>query len=591
MSCLHPSIIGRSARVTLQLRLPRVELESRRLDRSPPEPGTLRKIAFGTMASYQTTYAPPRQAPFQVDYRTSTPASAVQQRPIQESQEWVLFPSHPRSSTQTQTISTERTPRTAGLSRLSDLGSFETAARSDDEGAIDDDELDSLDDGLRAFHEPLPLYQESSHGDQTDSILPTHDGLGTFPGSSPPVQEQLWHFEQYNPRKRTVDGHHRRRSSVFRRLDAVADHEEAVMEKERVERIQKWRLEQSRALLDEVEKQTRRRLSHANQCPPAIADVTHRQAIQNTDQAGDETSKAMSPGLEANESFWQCVTRRVIRDFIGIDDALLSVILGDSLPTEMSKPSIGLTASKPIFDLSLATTSHSGWEKRLLDRLARELGIVVQQLSDHPNAFSTPAIPSTPDYAGISISPSPFRQIQAKPTPLQEPGTTSSTSPFFAPTLQQRPTSAHSESTHAALWGIEEEPSTTQPHLQTEIDYWERPPTLQTVFRFLRQRFTSPRPTPPRPTNIATATTPDSLRRAAIIRAHHPLVSRAQARRSASSGHGFGYSRRAESSCASASAKRRRSGSSRNYWDLGGSTASGSGIVAEGYGVGGWGEV
>lgn len=545
---------------------------------------------LGTMAFYQPPYVP-RQAPSHVDTRISTPASVVQQRPTQGSQEWVLFPSHPQSSTQTHTTSTERTPRTAGLSRLSDLGSFETATRSDDEGAIDDDELDSLDDGLHAFHEPLPLYQEPRHGDQTDSILPTHDGLGTFPRSSPPMQEQLWHFGQFNPRKRTVDGHHRRRSSVLRRLDAVTDHEEAVMEKERSERIQKWRLDQSRALLDEVEKQTRRRLSYASQCPPANVKITHKQAVQNTDQAEDEISKAMSPALEVNESFWQCVTRRVIRDFIGIDDALLSVILGESLSTGMRKPSTGLTTSKPNLDPLLATTSHSGWEKRLLDRLARELGILVQQLSDQPNAFNTPTIESNPDYAGIPISPSPAPDILPKTTALQETDITCSTNPFFAPTLQQRPTSAHSESTHAALWGIEEEPSATQPHPQTDLDYWERPPTLRTVFRFLRQRFTSPRPAPPRPTNIATTTTPDSLRRAAIIRAHHPLVSRAQARRSASFGHGFCLSRRAESSCASVSAKRRRSGSSRNYWDLGGSTASGSGILAGGYGVGGWGEV
>jgi len=544
------------------------------------------------MAFYQPTVAPPRQAPFEVDYRTSTPASAVQQRPIQESQEWVLFSSQTRSSTHTQTTSGERTPRTAGLSRLSELGSFETAARSgDDEVAVDDDELDSLDDGLHAFHEPLPLYQESRHGDQTDSILPTHDGLGTFPASSPPVQEQLWHFEQYNPRKRTIDGHHQRRSSVLRRLDAVADHEEAVIEEERVERIQKWRLEQSRALLDEVEKQTRKKLSYASQCPPTTAEDSHTNAVQNTDQADDDISRATSPGLEDNESFWQCITRRVIRDFIGIDEALLSVILGESLPTETSKPSIGLFTSNLTLDLSLATTSHSVWEKRLLDRLARELGIVVQQLSDYPNAFSTPTVPSTPDYAGIPISPSPTVQAHPKTIPPQEPNTNSTTNPFFTPTLQQRPTSAHSESTHAALWGIEEEPSSAQPDPRTDLEYWERPPSLKTIFRLLHQRFTSSRPAPPRPTNIATVTTPDSLRRAAIIRAHHPLVSRAQARRSASFGYGFGYARRVEGSCASVSAKRRRSGSSRNYWDLGGSTVSGSAMGAGGYGVGGWGEV
>lgn len=546
------------------------------------------------MAFYQPTAAPSRQAPPQIDLNNSSPAPAAQQSAIQESQEWVLFPARTHSSTQTHTTWTEGTSRTAGLSRLSELGSLESAAKSGDgDEAIDDDDLDSLDDGLHAFQEPASSYFDAKLYDQSDSILPTHDGLGTFPSLSPPVQEQIWQFEQYNPRKRTIDGHHRRRSSVQRRLDAVADHEEATIDKERVERIQKWRMEHSRVLLDEVEKHTRRRLSQTSQRSLSIRNALKEESTKKTeDEAVNSTSKALNSILGDSETFWQSITRRVIRDFIGVDDALLSVIFGESLPADPPKPSIGLSVSRSTLDLSLTTTSSPGWEDRLLKRLTRELGILMNELSNPP---STPTIPRNLDYAGIPITSPPITKPPIEPVIAKqaEAASISPKDPTFAPTLNHRPrpTSSHSETTHAALWGIEEEPSAPQP--ETDTEYWERPPTLKTIFRFLHQRFTSSRPPPARPTNIATTTTPDSLRRAAIIRAHHPLVSRAHvaARRSASSYGGYGYGR-VGSSCGG-SAKRRRSGSSRCYWDVGGSTtASGSAVAAGGgFGVGGWGEV
>lgn len=557
------------------------------------------------MAFYQPTFAPPRQNSPRQEYNLPVPPPTNQQRQIRESQEWILFPAQTDSSTQTQTASTARTPGTAGLSRLSDFGSLDTAARSgrhdDDEGAIDDDELDSLDDGLHAFHAPSSMYQEPRHCDQSDSILPTHDGLGTFPVSNPPFQDQIWHFEQYNPRKRSLDGHHRRRSSVQRRLDAVEENEEANMETERVERIQKWRLEQSRALLDEVEKQTRRRMSHSSQRLSTAANrLTDEPAEKTIDErsatieAPCDSPKASNLPLIGNDSFWQRVTRRVIRDFIGIDDALLSVILGEALPVENPRPSVSLSASKSVPDLSSVTTYSTGWEARLLDRLGRELGIVVQQLSDHPGAFTAHSPRSIPDYAGMPIPSTPAAQPSTSDTASQDPVTASTTTPHFTPTLaNHRPPSSRSDTYHASLWGIEEEPSPTpaQTQRQAELDYWQQPPTLKTIFRFLHQRFTSSRPAPPRPTNIATSVTSESLRRAAVIRAHHPLVSRAHhhARRSA-----FPYgARRAESSCASVSSRCRRSGSSRNYWELAGSTAGSGSLVggAGGYGLGGWGEV
>lgn len=585
------------------------------------------------MAFRQPTFAPPARqiSQTQPEYHTSTPVPSPQQRALEDSQEWVLFPqAQARSSTQTQTTYTEGTPRTAGLSRLSDFGSLNTAAKSGqgeednvstNEGAIEDDEeLDSLDDGLQAFQEPSP-YWSSRQLDASNSILPTHDGLGTFPASSPPVQEQLWRFEQYNPRKRPAE-HQQRRSSVQRRLDAATNADNLGIDSERLERIEKWRMEQSRVLLDEIEKETRRnRRSHGNGRAGSVTDVIGEDGVlkdsgnlaptNNKHELNENPAESLNK--QDNDSFWQRVTRRVIRDLMGIDDVVLSVIFGESLPEDRpSKRPSGAPAPNSVApELSTSTSRGVGWKGRLLDRLTRELGILVQQLSDHPGAFTTALNPSKLDYAGIPIT-SPILPKPTTTTPQDDfTPLNSSSSLQFTPTLQNhdphhRP--ASSDSTHAALWGIEEEsPSAIQ-----DREYWERTPDLKTIFRFLHSRCSSCLASPAsKPANIATSSTPDSLRRAAIIRQHHPLVSRslAQGRRgdtsyyihhqhhnyfrssssaAMSSAAAAAQRRRAESSCGSVSVRRARSGGSKNYWDLrGGSVGSGS-LMAS---MGGWGEV
>ncbi|KAF2862997.1 hypothetical protein K470DRAFT_290553 [Piedraia hortae CBS 480.64] len=57
--------------------------------------------------------------------------------------------------------------------------------------------VDSLDDSLDGH---LPAFDQTQTSDTV--LLPRHDGLGTF--SSAAVQEQIWHFEPHNPRKRHV---------------------------------------------------------------------------------------------------------------------------------------------------------------------------------------------------------------------------------------------------------------------------------------------------------------------------------------------------------------------------------------------------
>ncbi|CAF9936807.1 hypothetical protein IMSHALPRED_010908 [Imshaugia aleurites] len=574
-------------------------------------------------------FAPAIRQPTAQDPRdnAATIVSSPLQRELEQSQEWVLFPA--RSTTQTQTASTVETP-TAGLSRLSDFGSLDPNPAQDEgvpcrptNDSIDDDEdLDSLDEGLHAFHEPSSINR-SGLFEASASILPRHDGLGTFPTSSPPLQEQLWHFEQFNPRKRSIGpARHRRISSVQRRIDAIEDQDVASIEAETRERIERWRAEQSRVLLDEIEKETRRRRasvrSQRAEMTPGIAGLEQIIKDSVAEHAGHEATdgplSASSPAVEDSESVWQRITRRVIRDFIGIDDNLLSIIFGESLPTEKpdgSPPAELSPSSSSQLDNSLPVSAGTGWERRLLDRLSRELGILLQQLTEHPGAFSalSPTFnPSTSDYAGMPITVPTSSKSQPKPS---TPTANSAASFDFRPTLQDASfpaQTAAADSTHAALWGIEEEPAPTTP--ADDRDYWEQTPDIKTVFRFLHNRFTTqrrPATASKPPLNIATTSTPDSLRRAAIIRQYHPLVSRAAATWEQRHAHARRHSllrRRSGSSCASSiigSARRMglRGGSlgssSRNYWDIGGSavgSGGGSAIgVGGGGGMGAWGEV
>ena len=583
------------------------------------------------MAFRQPTFAPALRptTSHEPEYdAAAAPISPLHNR-IEDPQEWILFPSaQAESTTQTQT-STERMPQTAGLSRLSEFGSLTARSRQDEavaceatNGSIEDDEdLDSLDEGLHAFQEPA-AHHRSGYFDQSGSILPRHDGLGTFPTRSQPIQEQLWHFEQYNPRKRSISGHQRQRSSVQRRFDALEDNDAAIIEgerRERRERIEKWRMEHSRVLLNEIERETRKRktsvVSRRTERTPSSAGLEHiiKESVhaQTEGQAQNEDKEAEIPTVEDDETFWQRITRRVIRDFIGIDDSLLSVIFGELLADDRpaGSRSSGLPSSKSIrLDTSTPITTVASWEGRLLERLTRELGILVQHLTDHPGAFSTPYNPSTSDYAGMPVTVPTSSKTQPKPsTPPANLISNSSTSFNFNPTLQDAPlaTPTSTDSAHAALWGIEEEPSSDAE--KNEREYWEQTPDVKTVFRFLHNRFTSERrPSAAAKTpSIAATSTPDSLRRAAVIRQYHPLVSRATVTWDQRHGHARRHSLlrgRSGSSCASSIVGSGRRGvtlrgsslasSSRNYWDLGGSgVGSGGESAIVGGGMGAWGEV
>lgn len=621
------------------------------------------------MAFRSPTHAPPRR---QTSYSTSerpaldidTHASQHQQQLDDDAKEWILFsPSQAASTTRTRSDSTERTARTAGVSRLSDFGSFNAATHIESGDSISVDaldeeatELDSLDDGLPDFRD----------GDVPDSrnypVLPAHDGLGSFHASGQQVQEQLWRYEQFNPR-RSSEAVPTRRSSLQNHL-ATVDELESLADRERWQRIETWRTEQSRILRQEIERETRRRQRRSSRS--GVGTASHRTgndvlgSISETkamDASSVSSDSASIQGDSPKESIWRRITRKVIRDLMGIDDSILSVILGESLVDDIHLTSYIDKDSHPdiremqeaIRDVPITSSSadDNAWQERLLQRIARELGVLVHQIWEHPGAFSTYLRSDDPTgfYAGMPVTNSPPSiQPTARTTPSalqtapEDSNVFSISSPQFIPTLQPDPAAAE----HVAEWGIDDgeigagtqshtkapQERSTTPLATQEYEYWEQDLDVTMIFRYLKNRFrrgdkkgnTNTAASTARST--ATYSEQDASNRAAVIRQHHPLVARAHARSQArqlglraqmrAAGistpsspitrhhHQVNRLRRPSSSCASQStklsAKRTHtglgSGSSRHYWDIGGSVGSGSAAVSVGgpAGVGTWGE-
>lgn len=567
---------------------------------------------------------PTAGSPLQQD--SKSPQSSPQAR-VDEQQEWILFP-RPQSLHPIRSEASDRTPRTAGLSRLSDFGSLNSIERSGDGhdrhgvGTIetgDDDDLDSLDDGLNAFHRPL-IQREHSYGEQRTPIFPTHDGLGTFPTSSPPIRDQTDQLEHADLRELSSLEHSRRASSVKRKLDEVEDDGEAALEHDKRERIEQWRLEHSRILLDEIEKETRRRQS--------IAQSQAKEKDHNLTKSASTSASSLVDGAlhgkydddmtNENESFLQSLTRRIIHNVVGIDEDVLAVILGEALPDVESRHPPPITGS-PDSSPALLPDHNLSWQSRMLKRLALEIGVLLDQLTEPTGSYAatTHAHPPTLDYAGIPIT---------RPTSSKDQSTrhnTASTATHLSHLTSQSPPMSPSalaaDSTHASLWGIEEEPSTSST-TQPDRDYWEQPPNFSNVLGVIRTHFGSP-PSPShitlspsaatatttRSSALATTLTPEVIRRAALIRQYHPIMMnnsasasaefdcQRQKRRQQQLGLGNRYPAQsfAASSCGSQSLRlggagrgtvttsttttntttsvtSYGNGSSRNYWDLGG---------------------
>lgn len=514
-------------------------------------------------------------------------------------EEWILFSPQPHSVT--SHTGTSQTPRTTNVSHISDFGSLGTAENSeltgfghdahrhhvrpqhDDDGDDDDGELDSLDDGLHAFDAP-----SGRHLDQSGTVLPSHDGLGTFKGltaANHDVQDQIWQHERYNPQARQVP-------------KALSPQEE------QRQRIEQWRVDQSRAVMEEIEQEARRRRRRlARRSSIARSNTVSAKRSHRLDTTSDPGHSVLED-MQQSESIWHKITRRVIQDLIGLDAATLAIIFGeDFIPDQVQE----------VVD-DRQPASSSMWERKLLSRIARELGMLVDQI----NVESTRAFSTYERSSPVSDAPT-APKLSAVQT----------SEPVFRPTLS--PAMTHPDQ---HLWNIEEEhDGLGELSAQAEEDYWQKDPSIRMIFGYLVGRFSSsesPRqysthPAPvsadaagPLPAAWANQTDDDAAPRADLIRKHHPLVSQSTQRRRETLlrrhlhhyqqslvspvNHPHIHRGTRSNSCASQSSNKRSrrslsaggTGLSRNYWDFPGGTTTVAGSevsVASGPGANSWGDV
>ncbi|KAK3325801.1 hypothetical protein B0H66DRAFT_138890 [Apodospora peruviana] len=558
-----------------------------------------------------------------------------------ESQTWVLFTPGTDAETTTSYLSSIQDDQvTPGRSRISLLGSLDSVARSDHNSqpensavpsdflsesfAEDDAELDSLDSHLpdfRSIPSPYAQQQEDAH---TAPVLPAHDGLGSFRfdtrGMGAEAQNWLYAFEKFNPNQVK----HTRES--FDRIRVELDNDEA-HEVERNRRIEAWRLEQSQLLLENIRKETRRRQSEAslhNKASPrsvvdrAVLTSSPDETARDVDAAGTEWHDQDSRETEDPRSgFWSQITRKVICGLLGIDDKLLEILFGEALPADEDlssapKASAMSTPTPAVAHMVSESFDDSTWQLRMLERLARELGLLVHRMSAHPGAFSTyTRMQQAPlPYAGLTVIPEAPADMNE--TQQKADGSVSAI-PQFKPTVAHPvdiPGARPSESPTPTGPSVGDMSGTNTQHAFTQQE-WEQDLDIKLVFRYFRSRFTPSRPsTPPfasGTSHLATSSTQDSAAKAARVRQHHPLVSHAHAHHRPRQGERRTFKvttpsspvalRHPSGSCASQSTRRsaRRGSvssrhSSRHYWDIGGSIGAGS-IVASTGPMGSWGEV
>lgn len=574
-----------------------------------------------------THHAPQRTYVSHDEFSLESPPVGTSQH-LDESQEWILFSTVPPSATErTHTTSTERTRQTVGRSRLSDYGSLDTAARSYEfdedesehtEDAIvedeDDGELDSLDSHLHEFGADSG-YRETARNAQasTNPVLPTHDGLGSFrlnrTAMGDGVQEHLYEFERYNPRRIK-----RRKESLD--IGQLELEGELTADAERTQRIEEWRLEQSKALLEEIQRETRRRKQSSSSVRVGTMRnyqeeelATFGSAESATEPSRQESAQPKSAQTESKdpESFWTRITRRVIQDLMGIDDRLLSILFGEALPENLEAELPATNSSGEIAMDLIANRESDSWENRLLERIAQELGLLVNQVSDHPGAFSTylDVQQATLPYAGLPVIPEATAAAKDSVTTAA----VSSSMPVFHPTIPA--SNPHGDLLYSLASTLEGQTESLPRSKPSDVEMrdahdaeraftkeeWEKQLDIRLVFSYLRSRFTS-RKAHTAPYKPKATSQQDAAARVARVRQHHPLVTRPQPTERRPSYRVVipakaTQQRGRSSSCASQSTKksaRRQSGSSRHYWDINGSIGSGSIVVSTG-GMGAWGEV
>lgn len=534
-----------------------------------------------------------------------------------ETRSWVLFSPGGNAASSSYLGGSDESLRTAGRSKGSDFGSLDTNIRSAgglasepisagipeslDENALEEDaELDSLDSHLPDFRVVQNPYVDTSAANAHSApVLPRHDGLGSFKLDQPPagadMQEQIYAFERFNPNR------------IGRHGEAAEAHDADPGMTQRMQRIESWSLEQSRLVLEHIQKETRttRRPSHSSTTTTRSRRSARPVEEDVAMEKPEETQAAVSPG-EHDHLDWHDgdvepssetqgvlsrVTRTFLKDVIGIDERLLSILLGETLPDEAREMGDSHQSDAP--------QDETPWQLSVLERVAKELGLLINRASHHPGAFSTYArMQRMPlPYAGLPVIPEASTVPESTQVPDHNDGL-SATIPEFQPTFDPSQAIGMQDSRqHSRRDSASSSGSSGATFTQEE---WEQDLDIKLVFRYLRSRFgsrPSPAPASAGTSHLATSSTQDTAAKAARVRQYHPLVSsrpRAVERRSfkVTTPTSPGVLRNS-SSCASQSTRRsarRSSVSSRHYWDIGGSLGTGSVIASTGP-MGSWGEV
>jgi len=511
-----------------------------------------------------------------------------------ETKHWILFA--PLSQPETSL-----TPQTADISHLSNLDSFDNCLvteRSDDQQDVEDlftdggTDLDSLDDGLYAFQNPEPgLFEQN-----IDTLLPRHDGRGSFminDAEGEAIQQRLWQYEKYNLQRQVEDKHVNANIS----LDQRPEHLRAeVDQEEKRSRVERWRMEQSKAVLEELERESERLRTRRREQDVANA-VRESQSINNEN---DGRSISHVEKEEEPESFLQRITQKVLQNLLGLDLEALNVIFGEELANE-DRDTMNLPDIDDIdFDGQETDISNPLYSHRLLNRIAREVGDLVIEMSGLEGSLNTHQRDDNHSFALDS------QQRSRQPHTTKTVHTTSN-NPQNSQTFTDKSRHTLTEA--------------------EERDYWERDPSLRMVFSYFRNRFRNRKhihaveSTPesgPLPASWASSIPPiDSEHRADLIRRTHPLIERrkdfstaaVKKHRSELAAIGNALRRRGSSACGGngsvhskstwRSNKKSSDHASRRYWDFSAGSISGrsiSGTMVEssvGVGVVGgsaWGE-
>jgi hypothetical protein len=408
-----------------------------------------------------------------------------------DTEEWVVFsPSAVAGSSEVASILTASSP--VNERHFTD---FPTASDDELELEVEEEEEAEEDEEVESScalteTDSLQPFRDGVHA---PILLPTHNGLGMFQSTttSRSFEESLRLAAQGGP----TDTH---------------------------SRIQKWRLEQGSVFMDEIEKATRRRreslsrrstggasqlklvksageeeeaiiASLANlatpedelsQNPLATRSVRETQGAHETLGSVDEpqTDEELEQEKEdrENETFWTRITRTFIRDIIGIDDRLLEVILGETLPNTPTQAGTSNNIPAP--------------EDRILSRIAKELGELVHLYThpaDSPPAFTAAAVANRTDIEDGTDAKTPIaagEQTKQSQRPshqrtISTPCQTPSSGIHFLPTLPAAEFNLLEENPAGTSGTHSTTPSTRRQ------DYWEQDLDVRLVFSFLKSKF------------------------------------------------------------------------------------------------------